>query len=362
MKSARSLPLVGVLGLVVVLGIGIWLLSATPGSVLDDEPGRFGPTLQPDEQTVIVTVADGDGASDIGERLENAGVIQSRRLFVVLTALMSVGGDLEAGDYEFRLGDTALSAVRRISQGRTAIFGVTVPEGRRLEEIAQIMEQEGIVAAEEFLAALDGEFQANFLERLPEGASLEGFLFPATYNFPLDITPHDVVQRMLTAFDERLQQEIQEPLESSTLTLFEAVTLASIVEREAVVPEERSLIAGVFHNRLDAGLALDADPTVQYAVAADPASVEEFGYWKQELTAADLALDSPYNTYVFPGLPPGPIANPGLDSILAAIQPVTSEYIYFVACQDGSGRHLFAETLDEQIANIAIVESGECPS
>ncbi|MCH7699540.1 MAG: endolytic transglycosylase MltG [Chloroflexi bacterium] len=286
---------------------------------------------------------------------------RNQRLFTVLAGLMGVGSALESGDYEFSLGETALSAVRRISQGRTAAFGVTIREGLRLEEIAQLLEEENIVSAGEFLSALQSPFEASFLTALPEGASLEGFLFPATYNFLLDVDPSQVVQLLLSAFDERYQESIEAPLAASGLTLLQAVTLASIVEREAVVSEERSTIAAVFLNRLEAGIALQADPTVQYAVANDPASVEQFGYWKRDLTDADLALESPYNTYVLPGLPPAPIANPGLDSILAVVQPATTDVLYFVACQDGSGAHMFAETLDQHLENINIADSGACP-
>ncbi len=362
MTDTRSLPLIVGFGLVVMLGIGIWLLSGTPGSLVDDAPERFGPTPRPDNPMFIITVEEGESAGDIGQKLEEAGVIQSERLFVVLAALMGLGNDLESGEYEFGLGETALSTIRRISQGRTAAFGVTIREGLRLEEIAQLLEEENIVSAGEFLSALQGPFEASFLTALPEGASLEGFLFPATYNFLLDVDASQVVQLLLSAFDERYQESIESPLATSGLTLLQAVTLASIIEREAVVSEERSTIAAVFLNRFESGIALQADPTVQYAIANDPVSVEQFGYWKRDLTEADLALESPYNTYVLPGLPPAPIANPGLDSILAAVQPATTDVLYFVACQDGSGAHMFAETLDQHLENINIADSGACPS
>jgi UPF0755 protein len=361
MSDKRSLPFIVLFGLIVMLGVGIWLLSGTPGSLVNDAPERLGPTVEPDSPTLIIVVADGEGAGDIGQKLGEAGVIQSERLFVVLAALMGVGNDLEAGEYEFGLGTTAISAVRRISQGRTAAFGVTIREGLRVEEIAELFEEESIVSRRAFLSALQGRFEASFLAELPEGTQLEGFLFPATYNFPLGVSASEIVQRLVAAFDERYQESIQAPLANSSLTLLEAVTLASIIEREAVVPEDRSTIAAVFLNRLQLGIALQADPTTQYAVADDPASVEQFGWWKVELTVADLELASPYNTYVFPGLPPAPIANPGLDSLLAAVQPAVTDALYFVACQDNTGRHMFAETLDQHIANINIADSGECP-
>ncbi len=362
MSDTRTTRFVLLSGLVVLLGVGIWLLSGTAGTLVDDEPDRYGLLPITNAPTVIISVEEGENAGEIGAKLEDAGVIQSGRLFTVLAALMGLGSDLESGDYEFSLGETALSAVRRISQGRTAAFGITIREGLRLEEVAELLEGENIVSAGEFMAALNQPYQATFFAALPEGASLEGFLFPATYNFALAIDASEIVQRLVDAFDERYRESLQAPLASSGLTLLEAVTLASIIEREAVVPEDRPMIAAVFLNRLQLGIALQADPTVQYAIAADPTSVEQFGWWKLDLAEADLALQSPYNTYVFPGLPPAPIANPGLDSLLAAVQPAATNFLYFVACQDGSGSHIFAETLEQHIENINIADRGDCPS
>jgi len=346
---------------VVIVG-GIWLLMGTSDTLVDGESRRFGLVAVEGSTPAVISIVEGESADDVGQKLEDAGVIQSQRHFTTLAALMGVTSALEAGDYEFIAGTTALAAVQRISQGRTALSSVTIPEGWRSEEIAQQLEASGTVTGQDFLAALDDEYIATFLETEPSLQSLEGFLFPATYNFPSTIDAHAVVQEMVTAFDERYALSIQEPLTESPLTLHEAVTLASIIEREAVVENERPRIASVFRNRLDAGILLQADPTVQYAIASDPASVAEYGFWKQELTEADLAIESPYNTYVFPGLPPGPIANPGEASILAALQPEETDLLYFVACQDGSGRHLFGETLDDHLANIDIVETGECPA
>ena len=153
---------------------------------------------------------------------------------------------------------------------------------------------------------------------------------------------------MLDAFEQRYREQIQPKL--APLSLRDVVILASIIEREARVPEDRPLIASVFLNRLELGMKLDADPTVQYAVAGDAASVQQFGYWKRALTVSDYRVSSPYNTYVNAGLPPGPIANPALDAILAVLQPAETDYLYFVARPDG--RHVFAETFAEHQQNI----------
>lgn len=362
MSESQRAFLAVVAGLAIMLAAGVWLLSATPGALVSEDPLRLGPTVAPDRERLIVVIEEGEGSRQIAATLEDAGVIESARTFRVLAAFMGVGNDLAAGSYEFQAGETALAAVQRISQGITVSRAVTVREGLRAEEIAELMESEGIVPADALLAALDDEYEASFLAELPPGAGLEGFLFPARYQLELETTAHEMVQRLLAAFDVRYQESIRPLLAESDLTLLEAVTLASIVEREAVVPEERATIASVFTNRLRIGQGLQADPTVQYAVTADPAGVAEYGWWKLELTVNDLAFNSPYNTYVYAGLPPGPIANAGLDSLVAAVAPAETEYFYFVACGDGSGRHVFSETLEEHNQNVDLANRGECES
>jgi UPF0755 protein len=358
MNTASAGPVALAIGLAALLGVGIWLLLGTPGSLVNEEPPPLGRTVSPQDEIVIVEVLEGESAGAIGRKLEGAGIIQSARLFQVLTSLMGLEDDLEAGDYEFRTGGTALTAVRRISRGQIRTLGIVIREGLRLEETAELLEREGVVSAGEFRQALQEEYSASFLGELPPDGGLEGFLFPATYSFPAQVAAHDVVQRLLGAFDQRYQEEIQPKLAPDGLSLREVVTLASIIEREARVPEDRPLIASVFLNRLERGMKLDADPTVQYAVGNDPASVQAFDtYWKPGLTVADLQTPSPYNTYVNAGLPPGPIANPGLASILAVLEPADTSYLYFVARQDGS--HVFAETLEQHNRNVCQVNP-EC--
>ena len=357
MSNARAGPVALAIGLAALLGVGIWLLLGTPGSLVNEEPAALGRTGSSQDEIVIVDVLEGESAGEIGRKLEAAGIIQSARLFQVLTALMGLEDNLEAGDYEFRTGGTALTAVRRISRGQIRTLGIVIREGLRLEEIAELLEREGVVSAGEFRQALQEEYSASFLGELPPDAGLEGFLFPATYSFSLQVTAHDVVQRLLDAFDQRYQEMIQPKLTPDGLSLREVVNLAAIIEREARVAKDRPLIASVFLNRLERGMKLDADPTVQYAAGNDPASVQAFGYWKRGLTVADLQAPSPYNTYVNIGLPPGPIANPGLASILAVLEPADTSYLYFVAREDGS--HVFAETLEEHNRNVCQVNP-EC--
>jgi UPF0755 protein len=212
------------------------------------------------------------------------------------------------------------------------------------------MQSEGVVSRQAFLEAIQGSYDFAFLRNKPAGANLEGYLFPDTYFFGRTTTVEDAVKQMLENFDRKFSEELRQEAANLGLGVHTVLTLASIVEREAQVPEERPIIAGVFLRRLRLGIPLEADPTVQYAVGSDPESVAKYGYWKKELTQADLEVDSPYNTYRRMGLPPGPIANPGLDSIVAVVRPAETNYLYFVAKPDGS--HAFAETLEEHLRNV----------
>jgi UPF0755 protein len=351
MSRSRLLPLAIAVAALAAVGLAAWLVSVIPSAVLQDEPSLAVLPTPSGTDVVSVEVAPGESASDVGRQLEDAGVIESARLFRILVALMGVENQMVAGRYEFDRGMPTLQVIGRLRQGVTMPLTMTVPEGLRSEEVAQVVERAGIVKAGDFQRALASTvYDFPFLSERPPGAGLEGYLFPATYGFSRGVTAEEVVRRMLAAFDAQVTPELRQATEASGLTLHEAVTLASIVEREAVRPEERPIIASVFLNRLRLGMPLEADPTVQYALGNDPASVESFGYWKTGLTTEDLQVDSPYNTYVNGGLPPGPIANPGLASLEAVAHPAQTSYLYFVARNDGS--HVFAETLEEHLRNV----------
>ncbi|KPJ48240.1 MAG: hypothetical protein AMJ38_05760 [Dehalococcoidia bacterium DG_22] len=345
----RFLPLAGILLAIVMVGIGIWQITETPGSVLKEEPPTVPPTSAPGE-SVIITIQEGESAQEVGEKLEDEGIISSGLLFRVLVALEGYEDNLVAGDYEFERGMPTLEVVERIRRGQTAPLVVTIREGVRAEEIAELMEEKEVVSAEDFLEAIESWYEFSFLYTKPYWANLEGYLFPDTYFFNRNMTVEDVVQQILENFDQRVDSELRQEAAVAGLLVHTVLTLASIVEREAQVAEERPIIADVFLKRLRRGMPLEADPTVQYALGNDPASVTRHGYWKQELTEADLEVDSPYNTYRNTGLPPGPICNPGLDSIEAVVRPAQTNYLYFVARADGS--HVFAETLEEHLRNI----------
>jgi UPF0755 protein len=232
-----------------------------------------------------------------------------------------------------------------------------VIEGWRLEEIADAVAAQGI-AREKFIAAASRtDYPYPFLAGIPAGDALEGYLYPATYTIRTSDTGESLVLKMLDAFSANVPAGIGEQAAALELSPHDVVTLASIIQREAQLPEDKPLMAQVFESRLFLGMTLDADPTVQYAVSEDPASLAEFGYWKAGLTLDDLAYDSPYNTYQYFGLPPGPISNPAVDTMLAVVQPADTNYLYFVARPDGS--HVFAETYEEHLANVEAIQGGQ---
>ncbi len=303
-----------------------------------------------DGEAIAVTVSEGESPGDIGGALAEAGVIESATQFRVLVAFMGYDRLLQAGDYEFEEDTPVLEVVYRIRRGEVSERVVTVIEGWRLEQIADAVAEQG-VSREEFIAATDPSlYELEVLDELPEGASLNGYLFPARYTLRASEPASELVLRMLQAFADIVPVGVRESAADVGLTFHEALTLASVIEREAQVPEERPVMAQVFLSRLVLGFPLEADPTVQFAVAEDAGSVAEFGYWKAGLTSDDLLVDSPYNTYQTLGLPPGPIANPGLESILAVMNPADTNYFYFVARPDGS--HAFAVTFEEHLQNV----------
>jgi UPF0755 protein len=335
---------------VVALTVGVaWFVMSTAGAIFSGDAVPPVPPIATGGPPIIVTVKQGESAKAIGAELERQGVIRSSRLFEIMVGLRGVQNSLEAGDYEFDAGTPVVEVVDRIATGKTASSEVVIPEGRRAEEVGGILEAAGVITKDAFLAALvKSRYDEPFLQQVSAG-SLEGFVFPAKYEFRRGATAAEVVDTLLLGFQTNIADKIQ--LEGQELTLEQVVTLASVVEREAQTPSERPIIASVFLNRLRAGIRLQADPTVQYAVAnSNPVSVQQYTYWKKELTVDDLKLDSPYNTYLNAGLPPGPIASPGLASIQAVVRPANTNYLFFVA--KGDGTHAFAETLEEHLRNV----------
>jgi UPF0755 protein len=298
----------------------------------------------PTARLVRVTVPPGSTFHAVTDSVAAHGLIQSRLWFRILARLRGADRVVKAGVYDLPEDAGAWYVLEVLKAGRVAMARFTAPEGLMLLELADLAEVRLGIPADTLLA-LAGD--TVFRERFALGApSLEGYLLPETYNLPLPVTAQSLLEAMLSEFDRRWNPVWNRRLDSLGMTRTELLTLASIVEGEARHDDERATIAGVYSNRLHRGMLLQADPTVQYAIA------QARGSRKQRLYYKDLTIDSPYNTYLHAGLPPGPVNSPGLKSIEAALYPAAVPYLYFVAGPDG--HHVFSRTLAEH--NHRIVE------
>lgn len=290
----------------------------------------------------IVVIPPGASTWQIGERLAQAGVIRSPRALVVAARLRGASGRLRHGEYALAPTQSALHIVDILSRGQGLLHRVTIPEGYTIRQIADALASARLVQRDRFvdLATRRGRsFTRPMLADLPID-SLEGYLFPDTYHLPRSLDEEAVIGAMLDRFDQAVGPSIHAAARARGLTLHQLLTVASMVEREAQVPSERAVIAGVIYNRLAQGMRLEIDATVLYAL----------GRHKDTVTLADLAVDSPYNTYRREGLPPGPIANPGVASMTAAASPIQTPYLFYVLRPDGT--HHFSRTLAEHQAAV----------
>ncbi|MHB9033515.1 MAG: endolytic transglycosylase MltG [Anaerolineae bacterium] len=296
------------------------------------------------------TVSEGESLFSIGNRLQQDGFIKDADLFRRYVQYVGLDVDIQAGAFSLSPSMTIDQIMKELQHGRKASVTVVIREGLRVEEIGALLEEAGVVSAQDFIRVVQqGSVAADFIGNRPEGApaTLEGFLFPDTYEFSKNATAEEIVQIMLQNWQTQVPENMREMAGRQGLTLYRTIILASIIEREAQIPEERPLIAGVYLNRLNQSMQLQADPTVQYAKGYDAGT----GSWWAPLTADDLqTVQSVYNTYNHYGLPPATICNPGLSSIEAAINPQSSDFYYFVAKGDGS--HAFAATYEEHLANV----------
>lgn len=281
---------------------------------------------------VLVNLPAGTPVRGIADRLSAAGVVRNRFWFIVAARLMH--RPLKAGEYGFRR-QSAWSVLRQIQGGKVHLHRILVREGESTWQIGETLARAGLADPDAFRRAC---FDTAALRPLGvPGPSAEGFLFPDTYLIPKSFTEAQAVALMVRRFFDRVPAALIARGKSRKLSLLQLVTLASIVEKEARVPEERPLIAGVFYARLRRGMRLQADPTTLYAL----------GRWDARLTYKLLALDHPYNTYRRAGLPPGPICSPGLACLEAAAAPLATPHLYFVTRKDGSNRHQFSRTMKE---------------
>lgn len=367
MCKRRSLFLFGVLA-VILLGVAAALLlinvrdglSPLELLVLRWQLARQDTVLNTpvssDTTPRIFTVAPGTTAATVGDNLFASGLIADAELFRAYARYAGLDSQLEAGTYFVSEAQTIPEIALLLTDSSQSSIPFRILEGWRREEIAQAIDTNPLLqfSGMDFLSAtaagatIPPDFAAYV--GLPPGAPVEGFLYPDTYALPPDVTPTGLRDTLLETFQARVGPELQEAAQQAGFSLYESVTLASIVEREAVIQSEQPLIASVYLNRLAIGMTLDADPTVQYGIGYRD------GAWWPSITQADYRTAiSPYNTYLNPGLPPGPIANPALPAIRAAIFPAESPYTYFRATCAQDGYHVFATTFEEHIAN------GICP-
>jgi UPF0755 protein len=303
----------------------------------------FRSAPSPDAEPAQILIPPGASFSEVTDTLVARGVVTHPTWFKLIARVRGLDRSVQAGAYEFRLGEPSWKVLNILKSGRTAATRFTVPEGLTLRELATLAQARLGIPAESVLAAARDPVEVAALELT--GQSVEGFLFPETYQVPVGSTGEDVVRIMTRGFLEAWKPEWNDLLVPLNMTREQVVTLASIVEGEARVDSEREVIAGVYHNRLRIGMALQADPTVQYAIEL------RTGKSKQRLFEKDYQTPSPYNTYLNPGLPPGPVNSPGLRSIEAALHPADVPYLYFVAGE--GGHHVFSRTYDEHLRAVA---------
>ena len=290
---------------------------------------------------VFVEIAPGDSTRAIAHRLVASGVVADDWTFRLAAWRSGRDRDLQAGEYFFDAPVSPLEAVEKIAGGRVYLRTVTFPEGLTLPEMAAIFDAADFGAAGAFRAAAG---QAGLVADLdPDAADLEGYLFPETYALPRHATAGDLVGAMVAQFRAEFDGELRALAVERDLSVHEAVTLASIIQKETGAAAEHGLVSGVYHNRLRIGMPLQSDPTVIYAL-------DRAGQYDGNLTRDNLQFDSPYNTYRYRGLPPGPIAAPGRAALRAALAPADVSYLYFVSRNDGT--HAFADTLREHNRNV----------
>ena len=318
-------------------------------ALLSKEKALTSPT-DPDGPSQDFQVQFGEATALVIQRLHLADLIPDPEAFRRYLQYSGLDIGIQAGNYRLSASMTPLEIAQALQDATPSQVTFNILSGWRLEEIAQVLPTSGLSITPEAFLESASKLSEGFLfsASMPPGASLEGFLLPGSYTFERTASLESFIHTFLTAFENRLSLDLQRGFARQGLDIFQAVTLASIVQRESILEVEMPLIASVFYNRLEVGMKLDADSTVQYAIGFNLA---QNSWWTNPLSTQDLAVNSPYNTYLYAGLPPGPIANPGLSALNAVAYPAKTPYYYFRADCDGSGRHRFAETFEEHVQN-----------
>ncbi|MDX2154357.1 MAG: endolytic transglycosylase MltG [Bryobacteraceae bacterium] len=331
-RRRRLIPILLLL-LIAAAGVALW-------AVAGDRYAGFN-------QPVLLEIPRRTSTRDIAALLAEKGVVRSEWQFLAARALRP-SAVLQAGEYRFAAPDTPYHVATRLAAGDVHYYQVTVPEGANIFEIAATLDTLGLdLNSRRFLEAVRRPALVKELigDLSPQAASLEGYLFPSTYRLTRATSAEQMVRQMTSKFRAEWKSL------GAPKPVHQTVTLASLVEKESAVPRERPLVASVYRNRLDAGMKLDCDPTTIYAALLE-------GRWRGTIYRSDLDSPHPYNTYRNPGLPPGPIANPGAESLRAALKPAQTSYLFFVAKPDGSGQHTFTSDLNAHNQAVAQYRSG----
>lgn len=315
----------------VLLGAGLFLAFGT-SHVIERSDRDAG-------ENIYMVVKPGTTASEISDRLMQLGVIDSRLRFWWLMKLQGDASKFKTGTYAFTPHMDEQAVLDKLVAGDTTVVKFTIPEGFGIKEIAKRLADEGLVDEQEFLAEAKDFAPYDYMKKRPNVRyAAEGYLFPDTYVIHSDVSAEGIMKMMAEDFDTRLTPALRQQAAAKGLSIHDLITLASLVEKEARYDEDRPIIAQVFFKRLQMGMPLQSDTTLQYLMAGP----------KEDVSIEDTKIDSPYNTYQHEGLPPGPIASPGMKSILAVLNPASTDYLYFVA--DRQGHNHYSQTYDEHLA------------
>lgn len=329
-KNRRRL----VISAIVLIGILILAAATLFSLYLGKESKAIDPS---NKETIAVTIPAGTGTSGIAEILLENQLIDNSGVFKLQSKTKGFDGKYKAGEYSLSPSMSMEEIMKLLIAGKADTVRFTIPEGYDIKRTTEKLASEGLINADTFAKEIEsGQFDYKFMESAPAGANrLEGYLFPETYDIYTTANEHDIINKMLSQFNSVFTDEYYARAKELNMSVNEVITLASVIEREARVSEDRPIIASVFYNRLKIGMPLQSCATVQYIL----------GEQKAVLSIKDTKIESPYNTYLNPGLPPGPIASPGADSIKAALYPAETDYLYFLA--KGDGTHAFSATYDQ---------------
>lgn len=327
-KALRYILILAIIG-VLIIGGGLGALYLVPN------------TFAQDDGTQVLVIEKGQTGSEIADMLFERGLIRSTQGFKLWLYLSGTNDKLQTGHYQIPNKVTVRELISLLQEGHVESIRVTIPEGYTVGDIAIVLEKNQIMKAKDFLAEAKTYVPYPYMKGTkPATYPVEGFLFPSTYEIPVGATPREVIQMMADEMNRYLTPAVKKQIQAQHMSIHDFVTLASIVERESLFDADRPTIAGVFKKRLAHGIPLQSDATISYVL----------GYAKENVTIGDTQLQSPYNTYVSKGLPPGPIANPGKKSLDAVLHSENTDYLYFVA--DKEGHNHFSKTYEEHLAEV----------